>query len=50
MQSRVAEDGCLHIVADKHHIDCAVASLDLSRARLLTRLSLFWIQRVRWGL
>lgn len=47
MQSYVAEDGCLHIVADKHRIQDAVASLDLGRAQLLTRLSLFWIQRVR---
>ena len=47
MQSYVAEDGCLHIVADKHRIHEAVASLDLDRAQLLTRLSLFWIHRVR---
>ena len=47
MQSYVAEDGCLHIVADKHRIHEAVASLDLDRAQLLTKLSLFWIHRVR---
>ncbi len=47
MQSYVADDGCLHIVADKHRIQNAVSSLDLARAQLLTRLSLFWIQRVR---
>lgn len=47
MQSYVAEDGCLHIVADRNHIYEAVASLDLGRAQLLTRLSLFWIHRVR---
>ena len=47
MQSYVAEDGCLHIVADKHRIHEAVASLDLGRAQLLTRLSQFWIHRVR---
>ena len=50
VQSYVAEDGCLHIVAAKDRIQDAVANLDLSRARLLTRLSLFWIQRVRCGL
>ncbi len=47
LQSYVADDGCLHIVADRHSIQAAVASLDLSRARLLTRLNLFWLQRVR---
>ncbi len=49
MQSYVADDGCLHIVADRHRIQEAVASLDLHRARLLTRLSLFWVHRVRWA-
>ena len=47
-QSYVADNGCLHIIADRHSIQGAVASLDLDRARLLTRLSLFWVRRVRW--
>ena len=47
MQSYVAEDGRLHIMADKDRIYEAVASLDLGRAQLLSRLSLFWIHRVR---
>ncbi|BDA42157.1 hypothetical protein COCOBI_03-0420 [Coccomyxa sp. Obi] len=47
IESYVADDGCLHIVADRHRIQEAVASLDLHRARLLTRLSLFWVHRVR---
>ncbi|KAK9817188.1 hypothetical protein WJX72_010816 [[Myrmecia] bisecta] len=47
MQSYVADDGCLHIVADRAHIQEAVISLDLERARILTRLSLFWVRRVR---
>lgn len=44
----MADDGCLHIVADRASIQAAVAGLDLERARLLTRLSLFWVRRVRW--
>ncbi len=47
VQSYVADDGCLHIVADRMHIQGAVTSLDLERARVLTRLSLFWVRRVR---
>ncbi|KAK9846014.1 hypothetical protein WJX81_008468 [Elliptochloris bilobata] len=47
IQSFVADDGCLHIVADRASIQAAVAGLDLERARLLTRLSLFWVRRVR---
>lgn len=47
LQSYVADDGCLHIVAERASIQAAVAGLDLERARLLTRLSLFWVRRVR---
>ncbi|KAK9901712.1 hypothetical protein WJX75_009812 [Coccomyxa subellipsoidea] len=47
IESYVADDGCLHIVADRHRIQEAVSRLDLGRARLLTRLSLFWVHRVR---
>ena len=46
-QSFVGDDGCLHIVAERGSIRAALGRLDLSRARLLTRLSLFWIRRVR---
>lgn len=48
-QSYVADDGGLHIVAERARIQAAVAGLDLGRARLLTRLSLFWVRRVRCG-
>ena len=48
-QSYVADDGCLHVVADRGSIRDALARLDLPRARLLTRLSLFWVRRVRCG-
>ena len=43
----MADDGCLHVVAERSSIRDALARLDLSRARLLTRLSLFWVRRVR---
>ena len=46
-QSFVGDDGYLHIVAERGSIRAALGRLDLSRARLLTRLSLFWIRRVR---
>ena len=46
-QSFVADDGCLHIVAERASIREALARLDLGRARLLTRLALFWVRRVR---
>lgn len=47
MPSYVADDGCLHIVADKGSITQALTELDMERARLLTRLSMFWVRRVR---
>lgn len=46
----MADDGCLHVVAERGSIRDALARLDLPRARLLTRLSLFWVRRVRCGL
>ena len=48
-QSYVADDGCLHVVAERSSIRDALARLDLPRARLLTRLSLFWVRRVRFA-
>ena len=35
--------------ADPESIHSAVGNLDLGRARLLSRLSLFWIRRSRWA-
>ncbi len=48
MPSYVGDDGCLHIVADRNSITQSLLELDLERARLLTRLSMFWVRRVRY--
>ena len=45
MKSRVGDDGTLHIVANAGTVAEEVATLDLHRARLLTRLSGFWLRR-----
>lgn len=42
-----ADDGVLHVVAQRNSIQEAVAQLDLNRARLLARLSQFWVRRSR---
>lgn len=43
----VADDGCVHLVADRFALRAALSALDLDRARLLTRVSLFWLRRAR---
>lgn len=47
MPSHVADDGCLHVVADRGELRRQLSKLDLRRARVLTRLSDFWDRRVR---
>lgn len=47
MQSYVGDDGCLHLVAERGKLRESLARVDLPRARLLNRLSLFWLRRVR---
>ena len=47
LQSFIADDGCLHVVAERSQIQSALGSLDLAKARLLTRLCLFWVRRVK---
>lgn len=46
-QSRVADDGCLHVVADRATLREALRMLDLERARVLTKVTMFWLTRVR---
>jgi hypothetical protein len=43
----VSDDGCLHVVAERHSLRDAVLALDLERARVLTRVTMFWLKRVR---
>ncbi|GBF90996.1 hypothetical protein Rsub_03851 [Raphidocelis subcapitata] len=43
----VADDGVLHVIADRHSLRDALLTLDLDRARVLARVSLFWQRRVR---
>lgn len=45
MKSHGGDDGTLHIVANADTLAEEVANLDLHRARLLTRLSGFWLRR-----
>eukprot|EP00887_Chlorella_sp_A99_P008131 scaffold12.g8131.t1 len=47
LTSHVADDGTLHVVADRGSIQEAVGRLDLGRARLLARLTQFWARRSR---
>ncbi len=47
MQSHIAEDGALFLLADSSTIQQDLLDLDLEQARLLTRLSEFLAQRVR---
>ncbi|KAI8475841.1 MAG: hypothetical protein J3K34DRAFT_382443 [Monoraphidium minutum] len=43
----VGDDGCLHVVSDRHTLRDVLMGLDLERARVLTRVSMFWLRRVR---
>lgn len=47
MRSYVADDGSLHVVADRVSIKKALRSMDLERARVLTQVTMFWLKRVR---
>lgn len=47
LQTHVTSSGALHIVADERSLLEALDSLDLPRARLLTRLSGFWDRQAR---
>ena len=44
-----ADNGVVHIVADPDIISQTLPHLDLSRARLLSKLGSFWLQRSRCG-
>ncbi|GMH38401.1 hypothetical protein BSKO_06285 [Bryopsis sp. KO-2023] len=45
--SRVADDGRIHVVADAALIKEALMTVEVDRARLLSRLSTYWIRRAR---
>lgn len=47
MRSFIADDGCVHLVADRMSIKQQVMSVDLERARMLTKVTFFWLKRVR---
>ncbi|MEW5302018.1 MAG: hypothetical protein WDW36_004831 [Sanguina aurantia] len=47
MRSYVADDGCLHLVADISTLQSQVEQLDLERARMLAFVSDFWLGRVK---
>lgn len=47
MNSYVADDGSLHLVADRASVKSQLKTLDLSRAKMLTKVTLFWLRRVR---
>eukprot|EP00775_Hariotina_reticulata_P002792 gene2792-3085_t len=47
MRSHVADDGCLHVVADRVGLREALRAMDLERARVLTKVTMFWLKRVR---
>jgi hypothetical protein len=40
--SHVADDGCLHVVADRAKLREALQMLDLQRARVLTKVGVCW--------
>ncbi len=43
----ISDDGCLHVVADRHTLREGLRGLDFERARVLTRVTMFWLRRVR---
>ncbi|KAJ9527460.1 hypothetical protein QJQ45_025732 [Haematococcus lacustris] len=47
MKSYIGDDGALHLVADRDIIVEQLQALDVSRARMLTQVSFFWLKRVR---
>uniref|UniRef100_A0A7S3QVQ9 DUF4460 domain-containing protein n=1 Tax=Dunaliella tertiolecta TaxID=3047 RepID=A0A7S3QVQ9_DUNTE len=47
MKAYVGDDGALHLVADRSTLKEQIYSLDLERARMLTKVSLYWLKRVR---
>ncbi len=47
MRAYVADDGVLHVVAERRTIRQQIRSLDLGRARVLTRVACIWVRRVR---
>lgn len=47
MNCHVADDGTLHVVADPARVQESLEQLDLGRARLLSRVSSFWVRRCR---
>lgn len=47
MSAYIADDGCIHVVADQHTIQKEIKQLDLDRARTLTTAAYFWVRRSR---
>ena len=47
LQSHVAEDGVLHVVAEAGSVAATLACLDLAQARILRSLACFWGFRVQ---
>lgn len=48
VQSHVAEDGVLHVVAEPAGVAAMLASLDLAQAKILRSLACFWDFRVQY--
>lgn len=47
IQTHVTSSGCLYIIADERSLLDAIDSLDLRRARLLSRVSDFWAEQAQ---
>lgn len=43
MRAHIADDGTIHIAADRATMKQQLASVDLDRARTLTKTSYFWV-------
>lgn len=47
MRAFISDDGTVHVVADRATINHQLMDIDLERARALTRVTFFWLKRVR---
>lgn len=47
MKAYIADDGCVHIVANRAHMAEQLTGLDLDRARTLTNVTHHWARRMR---
>lgn len=45
--NRISSDGCIHVMADESAIREALKSIEVERAKLLSKVRLYWARRAR---